>query len=195
MSGPADSGSQPSTTGEDLARRTFFARLSMLLGGAVTAALAAGPIAMLLHPVLGTRRANAPDDWTPVGPVSSFMVGAPPRRVVLTEDREDAWLRQPGVPVGSVLVQRQDEAAFTVFSAVCPHLGCAVGYAVSKSCYLCPCHTSSFTLDGALLPHEDGSPNPSPRGLDPLAWRVQGGQLQVQWVRFKTGTADRTRLG
>ncbi len=177
----------------EMPRRTFAGRLAMVLGGALTAAISAGPIGMLLHAILKRGSGNDSADWTAVASAGSFEIGSAPKRVVLKEDKEDAWLRQPGVPVGSVLVQRTGDADFRVFSAVCPHLGCAVGYQASDDRYLCPCHTSSFTLTGNLLPHADGSPNPAPRGLDPLEWRVQGGRLQVRWVAYKTGTADRVR--
>jgi len=84
---------------------------------------------------------------------------------------------------------------FQVFSAICPHLGCAVSYQGSADTYLCPCHKSAFTLAGALLPHADGSPNPAPRGLDALQWRVDDGALMVRWVRFKTGVTDQVEVG
>jgi len=167
----------------------------MALGAALTAALSAGPLGMLLHPVLTGGRDKGDAGWTSVASADSFASGAAPKRIVLKEDRQDAWLRQPGVPVGSVLVQRTGDTDFRVFSAVCPHLGCAVGYQPGQERFLCPCHTSSFTVSGELLPHDDGSPNPSPRGLDPLDWRVEGGQLQVRWVAFKTGTSERVRVG
>lgn len=180
---------------QDVPRRTFIGRLAMAVGGALTAAIAAGPIGMLLHPVLSGRRESAEDDWTSVASAESFELGAAPERVVLKEDRQDAWLRQPDVPVGSILVQRTAESEFRVFSSVCPHLGCAVSYQSARESFLCPCHTSSFTVEGGLLPHADGSPNPAPRGLDPLEWRVQGDQLQVKWVAYKTGLPDRVRVG
>ena len=178
----------------EVARRGFIARITLALGGALTAALSAGPIGMLLHPVLKAGKGGDDGARSAVASAGSFEVGGAPKRVVLKEDRQDAWLRQPGVPVGSILVQRSAEDDFRVFSAVCPHLGCAVGYQSQKKSFLCPCHTSSFTLGGELLPHADGSPNPAPRGLDPLEWRVQGGQLQVRWVSYKTGTPERVRV-
>ena len=175
----------------EVERRGFIARLTMTIGGLLGAALSAGPIGMLLHPVLKREEGADSGEWSAVASAARFAVGDPPKRLVLKEDRQDAWLRQPGVPVGSILVQRATESEFRVFSAVCPHLGCAVGYQEKTQSYLCPCHTSSFTLAGGLLPHADGSPNPAPRGLDPLEWRVQGGQLQVKWVSYKTGTPER----
>ena len=179
---------------DQVERRGFIARITLALGAMLGAALSAGPLGMLLHPVLSARKDGDGGEWSSVGSAARFGVGDAPKRVILKEDRQDAWLRQPGVAVGSILVQRASEADFKVFSAVCPHLGCAVGYQEGTQSYLCPCHTSSFTLSGALLPHADGSPNPAPRGLDPLEWRVQGDQLQVKWVSYKTGTPERVAV-
>ena len=60
------------------------------------------------------------------------------------------------VPVGSALivdgiVLTQPKAGeFTGFSAVCPHAGCAVSR-VDGARVLCPCHGSTFGLDGAVI--------------------------------------------
>jgi menaquinol-cytochrome c reductase iron-sulfur subunit len=59
----------------------------------------------------------------------------------------------------------------------------------------CPCHKSSFARDGALVPATNGPPNPSPRALDPLEWRVSDGRLEVRWVRFETGIEERVEIG
>ena len=177
-------------------RRRLLGVLAGLLGGLLGLAAAVGPLGVVLDPLL--RRRAAPDaggpegrGWTSVGPVDRFPVGGPPARVVLKEDRVDAWLREPGVSVGSVLVARLGPEAFRVFSARCPHLGCAVAFRPGADHFVCPCHKSTFALDGALRPHTDGGKNPSPRGLDPLAWRVAHGHLQVRWVRYRTGSAER----
>ena len=180
---------------EQVERRGFIARVTMALGGLLGAALSAGPIGMLIHPLIARQPEGDAGEWSAVGAAARFAVGDAPKRMVLKEDRQDAWLRQPGVPVGSILVQRATESEFRVFSAVCPHLGCAVGYQEKTQSYLCPCHTSAFTLSGGLLPHADGSPNPAPRGLDALEWRVQSGQLQVKWVSYKTGIPERVAIG
>jgi len=84
--------------------------------------------------------------------------------------------------------------AFRVLSGVCPHLGCAVSWQAGDAPgWLCPCHASTFGEDGALVP---GRENPSPRGLDPLPWRLAaGGGVEVQWIRFAIGTPERKAIG
>lgn len=178
-------------------RRKLITLMTHGLGALLTAVIATGPIAMALDPLIRRKKAAKEGDegFSRVGSVGRFAVGGAPVRVVLKEDRQDAWLSQPGVPVGSVLVQRTAEAEFRVFSATCPHLGCAVNYIGSDKRFGCPCHRSSFGLDGAKQePTADGKANPSPRGLDPLEWRIEGGQLAIKWERFQTGTADRVKV-
>jgi cytochrome b6-f complex iron-sulfur subunit/menaquinol-cytochrome c reductase iron-sulfur subunit len=164
-------------------------RAALGAGAALTAAIATPSVAMLLSPVLD-RAEEGNAGWRTVGPAARFAVGAPPLRVQVTEDRQDKWLLRRDVPVGSVLVRRLAEAEFRVLSAKCPHLGCSVRVVEGEDAFQCPCHRSHFDGAGALLPHADGQPNPAPRGLDALAWRVADGALQIQWVEYKTGTAQ-----
>ena len=180
---------------EDPSRRTLFTRAAHVAGASLTAALAIGPLGVVLDPLLRDSKANdEPEGWSTVGAAERFTVGETPRRVILKEDVQDAWLKRAGVPVGSVLVQRTAADAFKVLSAVCPHLGCSVAYQEAKKGFLCPCHNSRFDVAGERVEPSDGSSNPAPRGLDPLEWRLQDGQLQVRWVRYKTGVADRVGL-
>lgn len=60
------------------------------------------------------------------------------------------------VPVGSALIvddivlTQPVAGEFTGFSAVCPHAGCAVSK-VDGAQVRCPCHGSTFGLDGAVI--------------------------------------------
>jgi nitrite reductase/ring-hydroxylating ferredoxin subunit len=170
-------------------RRKALEWLTVGLSAVIGLALSAGPLAMLLHPLLKRRTRRPGSGWRLVGPVSRFAIGGPPTRIVITEDRTDAWLSRPGTPVGPVVVERLDEASFRIFSGVCPHLGCSVGVQPGETPYLCPCHRSRFSSDGARLESNDGEPNPAPRRLDELEWRVEQGKLTVNWVRYRPGTS------
>lgn len=82
------------------------------------------------------------------------------------------------VPVGGgriyadrgVVVTQPTAGEFRAFSTVCPHQGCAVSN-VSNGQIICPCHRSTFGLDGAVRS------GPAPRGLDPVPVTVDGDQL------------------
>lgn len=77
-----------------------------------------------------------------------------------TDDNADAreapLAKTSDVPVGSALivddiVLTQPRAGeFIGLSAVCPHAGCAVSK-VDGAQVICPCHGSTFGLDGAVI--------------------------------------------
>jgi menaquinol-cytochrome c reductase iron-sulfur subunit len=73
---------------------------------------------------------------------------------------------------------------FTVFSPICPHLGCRYAWDAKISKFACPCHGSQFTEIGE---HVAG---PALRGLDPLPLRDFSGKVQVQWIEYKQNTPD-----
>jgi Rieske Fe-S protein len=50
-----------------------------------------------------------------------------------------------------ILVVALAGGAYAAVDAVCPHLGCTVGYAPAEGDLACPCHGSRFTTEGALL--------------------------------------------
>ena len=59
-------------------------------------------------------------------------------------------------------------------SAVCPHLGCAVGWDAGASNFLCPCHDSRFDDRRRACPT-----GPAKRGLDPLPIEIKDGRLRA----------------
>jgi len=180
---------------EDPSKRKFITMATHAMGACVTCAVAVPPLAVVIHPLLASKDETTSDGFVPVASVNRFKAGGPFVRVVVKQDRSDAWLKTPGVPVGSILVKRSKDDAFKVFSAKCPHLGCAVNPVPGEERFMCPCHNSAFGADGTKLDKEDGSTNPAPRGLDALQHRVVGGVLQVQYVNYKTGTADQVAIG
>jgi Rieske Fe-S protein len=67
-----------------------------------------------------------------------------------------------GRPAGygrPVIVVALPDGRHAAADAVCPHLQCTVGFSASAGEFLCPCHGSRFTTDGALLG------GPATRGL------------------------------
>ena len=71
---------------------------------------------------------------------------------------------------------------FTVFSPLCPHLGCRYAYIPAQKKFLCPCHGSVYSVLGV---HEAG---PALRGLDPLPLRDYQGKVQVSWILYQANT-------
>ena len=78
--------------------------------------------------------------------------------------------------------------AVRVLSAVCPHLGCSVGFNAANKGFYCPCHKSSFSLDGAILDPK----SPSPRAMDELIAEVRGdGDVWVRFQSFRKGSPEK----
>jgi len=75
------------------------------------------------------------------------------------------------------------DGKLTAFSTVCPHLGCAVDFDAAAGKFKCPCHRSAFGVAGTV---EEG---PSPRALDTLEVREEGGLVSIRYQRFRQGVA------
>ncbi|MCZ4094413.1 (2Fe-2S)-binding protein [Sinorhizobium psoraleae] len=50
-----------------------------------------------------------------------------------------------------VAAYRDDEGRVHSVSAVCPHMGCIVGWNETDRTWDCPCHGSRFGLDGEVM--------------------------------------------
>jgi menaquinol-cytochrome c reductase iron-sulfur subunit len=157
-------------------------------------------MAVLLDPLLRRRRrgAEADEAGPPLRRVASFdMLPADgtPVQVPVIADLTDAWSREPNQPVGAVYLRRVGTNGDEVeaFNAICPHAGCFVAFSAQRKLFQCPCHTSSFTLEGERI-----LPSPSPRDMDPLAVdpeKLKEGEVWVQFVNFYPGTEHREEKG
>jgi Rieske Fe-S protein len=61
-----------------------------------------------------------------------------------------------------VAAYRDPSGATVVRSAMCTHMGCAVGWNDAERTWDCPCHGSRFTTDGAVIAGPAESPLPEP---------------------------------
>jgi Rieske Fe-S protein len=170
-------------------RRRFFELASVAIQGALGAAVVVPALGALAFPLWGETTSRA-EGFLPVGSASVFPPGKPVK-VVIRGTARDAWTRIKGVSLGSAWVVRREAGAFDVYSSTCPHLGCAVNFEPGAHRFLCPCHGSHFDLSGSRI-EKPGESNPAPRGMDPLEYRVEAGELLVRYVRFRTGTEERT---
>ena len=103
-------------------------------------------------------------------------------------DRVDAWTGFKAEPIGAVYVKREEGSdRVEALSATCPHAGCFVELDKTAGCFRCPCHNSSFTLDGGIV-----APSPSPRSMDSLECEVsKSGAVSVKWQNFYSGTEEK----
>lgn len=154
-------------------RRTFLGWLLAVATSTVTAVLAAPLVRLTIHPL---RAATTAVLWSDAGPVPAMSVDAAPARVLLEVEQRDGWrVTRATKPV--YLVPGAD--APRVLSAVCPHLGCVIGWDEVRGQFLCPCHVGVFARDGALIA------GPPPRGMDELESRVENGRLLVRYRYFR----------
>jgi menaquinol-cytochrome c reductase iron-sulfur subunit len=121
-----------------------------------------------------------------VASLNSLPDNGIPTQVPVISDLEDAWNREVNQPIGAVYLVRNGDDV-TCFQAICPHAGCFVGYVSDRKCFQCPCHTSSFELDGKRI-----LPSPSPRDMDTLEVdpeKLKAGEVWVRFMNFYPGKA------
>ena len=84
---------------------------------------------------------------------------------------KDGWVVLPRR--GLVCVKTAVDGKLTVFSSVCPHLGCSVRWAEATTTFECPCHSGRFDADGRPIAGPPTTP------LARLEHKVESGQLMV----------------
>ena len=162
-------------------RRGFLKVATCAIGGGVGLAIAA-PVLTLLADPAGKVTVTTPTAPLDLGLAEQFRVGADPRRVeVVAPIVKDAWMAARNVVLGAAWIRRTAPDKLVALSAICPHLGCAIGWDNAAGNFLCPCHDSRFTAAGDKLT------GPSERGMDELPLAVVDGRLQLTWVRYRTG--------
>jgi menaquinol-cytochrome c reductase iron-sulfur subunit len=166
----------------DTRRRRFLKRLT----GILTAPLAALLGWPLVHSIVGTVYRLPKATFTKVGPMSSFPVGKPVSPLFEMQ-RETAYLH--GRTTHDVWVIKHSDTEVTVFSPICPHLGCHYDWYPEADKFICPCHGSVFSIEGKVLG------GPSPRALDILPHQIENGNLYIQWELFRVGIPQKVRIG
>jgi menaquinol-cytochrome c reductase iron-sulfur subunit len=157
----------------------------IVIGSAALGCAVAAPAAVFIAAPL-ERPGQSPARWVRTVRLDALREGEP-KKVSVISDERDAWTVAHDVDLGAVwLVRRGSEV--TALSAVCPHLGCAIT-TVPEGGFGCPCHTSSFGADGAR------AGGPAPRGMDPLATKIDDGFVVVAFNRFRLGTPARETIG
>jgi Rieske Fe-S protein len=169
-------------------RRSFLAEvLAVVIGGIVAVFPFASGLIVFLDPILRRRSAEGGEvPFRRVASLGALPVDGTPVQAPVIADLEDAWNREVNQPVGAVYLIRKGNEVIA-YNAICPHAGCFVGYAADRKCFQCPCHTSSFQLDGTRI----GANSPAPRDMDPLEVKVEGDNVLVQFKNFYPGKEER----
>lgn len=173
-----------------MTRRDFYRYAIFTLYSLMGFALGLPALAYLLSPF---RKKGREGSYSPLTRMSQLKVGVP-RSFAIMDQRQDAWVKYPAEPVGSVWLIRQPEGAnpaVLAFTSECPHLGCAINLTADGKDFLCPCHTSSFTLDGK--PRNAVPPRP----MDQLDVELSEGadpEVRVKFQRFRTLSKEQIPL-
>jgi quinol---cytochrome c reductase iron-sulfur subunit, bacillus type len=109
-----------------------------------------------------------------------------PTKLYIELVEEDAFLKQ--TKIEDIWVIKHSPTKATVFSPICPHLGCRYAWDPNKNEFICPCHLSIFTMAGKVIS------GPAPRPLDTLPFEIKDGKLYVKWEVFKPGLPKKVEL-
>jgi nitrite reductase/ring-hydroxylating ferredoxin subunit len=176
------------SSGDHQPRRSFLTKVSAFAVGSVIGLvpLVSG-IVMLFDPLIKKRKSvlGADDEgFLKVSSESSLASDGTPRLFPVIADLQDAWNKFPRTEIGSVYLRRTDAGEIECLAARCPHLACTVDYKPDQKVYACPCHASSFGIDGA---RNNEIP---PRGMDRLPVEVRDGDIWVKFQTFRTGIPE-----
>ena len=164
---------QPEST-----RRGFLKLITSLLIGLVAAVLAVPLIGGIIGPSFRLKKSR----WAEVGDISSLPLQQP-TSMKFPYKTEDAYVQE--TVTHDVWVIKHSPSEVTVFSPICPHLGCHYDWHPSKQEFICPCHGSIYSMTGKVLG------GPAPRPLDTLPWKLEKKELFVEWETFKVGTPQK----
>ncbi len=173
-----------------MTRRKLFEVLAIGLGNVMGLVLAIPGIAYFLDPL---RKMSQSGGFESLARLGQLQVGVPQSFAVIAA-RQDAWVKYPKEPVGSVWLIRQPDGsqpAVIAYTAECPHLGCAVNLGKDGKSFLCPCHNSAFKFDGKPVNQVP------PRGMDTLEVELtkdDDPQVLVKFDRFRTMSKEKTPL-
>ena len=161
-------------SGTDHGRRTFLTYGIFALGGLVTAALGIPLIGSLVLPTLRNRKL----EWVSAGAITQFATGQPKQSEVTITTRDGYSEHQEKK---TIWVIKKTDADYTVLNGRCVHLGCAYSWKADLKEFACPCHQGRYSVDGTVIG------GPPPRPLDTLPWRVEQGNLLVEYRDFRLG--------
>jgi menaquinol-cytochrome c reductase iron-sulfur subunit len=177
--------SRPCCAPEPVPRRSF---LKKVLAASLSAVLGLVPVAAGLAVFFDPlRRKSAAGGPVRVTTLDSLPADGVPRKFPILSSRRDAWNKMSDVPIGAVYLRRT-AGGVEALNVVCPHAGCPVDFLPARNGFLCPCHNSSFTVEGRIA----DPASPTPRALDSLPVEVRNdNEVWVSFQNFESGHAEK----
>jgi menaquinol-cytochrome c reductase iron-sulfur subunit len=147
-------------------RRAFYIGFINGVMGLIGLALAAPAAIYLFFPPKIRKEAQ----WVKTEDLSDIPAGTP-TEVTFTRRRADGWKVTSEKATAWVVKKPNNDVV--AFSPICTHLGCAYHWDDPSHTFVCPCHTSVFSIDGKVLS------GPAPRPLDRFMTKIEGGRLEI----------------
>ncbi len=154
-------------------RRGFFEAAIHGMMGLISLALAAPAAVYLLTPAKEKHQ----EAWAEAGDIAKLAPNSPVE-LVFRRRRFDGW--REIVEKGTAWVVKQEDNSVVAFSPNCTHLGCIYHWDEPNKDFLCPCHTSIFSIDGKVVS------GPAPRPLDRFATKTEGTRLLIGALKRST---------
>ena len=151
-------------------RRSFSETLIHVFGAIITTVMAGLSGVYLMSP---PKKHNG-GGWVEAADSAKLKIGAA-EEVVFERTRVDGW--RVSKEKASAWVVKKSEAEVIAFSSACTHLGCAYRYDDAAKNFICPCHTSAFSIDGQVLS------GPAPRALDRYEVKLDKGRVMLGDIR------------
>ncbi len=159
-------------------RRKFLGYAIAGMGGAV----ALGYAIPLIQYLVGPAMAPQEDSWSLVCGAQDVPVNDP-KSITFVSNVKSGW--QTKRVQRDVWVVKKPDGSYTVFSPVCPHLGCAYNWNGQERRFICPCHGSVYTITGKVVA------GPAPRPLDTLPVKIENGNIYVKYEKFRLGIPEK----
>ncbi|HUA17323.1 MAG TPA: ubiquinol-cytochrome c reductase iron-sulfur subunit [Bryobacteraceae bacterium] len=147
-------------------RRTFYIGFINGVMGLIGLCLAVPAAVYLLVPPKLREKAQ----WVETEDLSAIPVGTP-TEVAYERKQVDGW--KVTTEKATAWVVKKPDNSVVAFAPQCTHLGCAYHWDEPSHTFVCPCHTSVFSINGKVLS------GPAPRPLDRYMVKVEAGKLQI----------------
>ena len=138
-----------------------------------------------LASLIGLASRTKKAQFAKVANISDLPQGEP-KNINYPDVEQDAFIKEKRTR--NVWVIKHSQNDITVFSPICPHLGCRYNWDSQNKYFICPCHGSKFTLDGKVIG------GPAPRPLDTLPIKIYNDELLVEWELFEIGISQKIKV-
>lgn len=156
----------PDIENSQLLRRRFYVAMTFALWVVMGLSMAVSGLIYLLLPPKSQRE----EEWVEAADLASLPHGVP-EEVLFPRSRVDGWMVR--VEKAKAWLVRKPGGQVVAFTPQCTHLGCAYHWDARAGNFLCPCHSSRFSIDGNVLG------GPAPRPLDQYAVKIEGGKVSL----------------